>query len=241
MKTHSISAFFPAYNDAGTVRLMAEKLDKILKENAKDYEIIIIDDCSPDDSGKIADELARKNKHIIVIHHKSNKGYGGALKSGFYSAKKDLIFYTDGDAQYDVYELPLLLEHIDKYDVVNGYKIRRADKLYRKIMGGIYNFGMHVLFNLKVKDVDCDFRLLHRKIFDSIKLESNSGLICTEMMKKIQDAGYIIKNVPVHHYPRIYGNSQFFKPRRVLSVLIGLVSQWYELVLLKKLRRLLRW
>ena len=241
MKKHNISAFFPVYNDAGTVRIMANKLDNILKEHAKDYEIIIIDDYSPDASGKIADELAKKNQKIRVIHHKKNLGYGGALKSGFYSCKNEIIFYTDGDAQFDVNELPKLIPFIDSYDVVNGYKIKRADKFYRKIMGNLYNFAMHVLFNLKVKDVDCDFRLMHRYIFDSIKLESNSGLICTEMMKKIQDAGYTIKNIPVNHYPRTYGKSQFFKPRRVLAVLLGLISQWYELVLLKKLKRLLRW
>jgi|SRR3989338_233943 len=241
MKKHSISAFFPVYNDAGTVELMAAKLDKILNEYAKDYEIIIVDDASPDSSGRIADELAKKNKKIKVIHHKNNLGYGGALKTGFYSCKKDLIFYTDGDAQFDVYELPKLIPFIDEYDVVNGYKIKRADKFYRKIMGNLYNLIMHILFNLKVKDVDCDFRLMHRYIFDNVKLESNSGLICTEMMKKIQDTGYTIKNIPVNHYPRVYGHSQFFRPKRILSVLIGLINQWYELVLVKRLKGLLKW
>ena len=130
---------------------------------------------------------------------------------------------------------------INEYDVVNGYKIKRADKFYRKIMGNLYNLIMHILFNLKVKDVDCDFRLMHRYIFDNVKLESNSGLICTEMMKKIQDTGYTIKNIPVNHYPRVYGHSQFFRPKRILSVLIGLINQWYELVLVKRLKGLLKW
>lgn len=241
MKKYNISAFFPVYNDAGTVELMAKKLDDILRKHSDDYEIIIVDDCSPDDSGKIADGLTKINKKIRVIHHPKNLGYGGALKTGFYSSTKELIFYTDGDAQYDVDEIPKLIEHIDGYDVVNGCKIKRADKLYRKIMGNLYNLGMHVLFNLKVKDVDCDFRLIHKYVFDNIKLESNSGLICTEMMKKIQDAGYTIKNVPVGHYPRVYGRSQFFRPKRILTVLFGLINQWYELVLLKKLRKLLKW
>ena len=241
MKKYGISAFFPVYNDAGTVKIMADKLDEILKACASDYEIIIVDDCSPDASGRMADELAKKNNKIRVIHHEKNKGYGGALKTGFYSCKKDLIFYTDGDAQFDVHELPRLIQFIDSFDVVNGYKINRADKHYRKVMGHLYNFAMHVLFNLKVRDVDCDFRLMHSHIFKNIRLESNSGLICTEMMKKIQDAGYTIKNVPVTHYPRIYGHSQFFKPRRILSVLFGLINQWYELVLLKELKRLLKW
>ena len=234
MKNYTISAFFPVYNDAGTVELMVDRLREILPTLTHEYEIIIIDDCSPDDSGKIADQLAKKYKQVRVVHHEKNKGYGGALKSGFAHATKDLVFYTDGDAQYDVRELPRLFAFIDQYDVVNGYKIRRSDRFYRKLLGGPYNFGVRLLFGLKVRDVDCDFRLMHRKIFNTIELVSNSGMICVEMMKKIQDAGYSIKNVPVNHYSRIYGESQFFKVGRIARTLFRLAQLWVGLVLLKK-------
>lgn len=241
MKKHNISAFFPIYNDEGTVELMAKKMEEMLKKHANEYEIIIVDDKTPDNAGKIADELAKKNKRIRVIHHEVNKGYGGALKSGLYNSKYELIFYTDGDAQYDVYEMPKLLEYIDKYDVVNGYKTNRADKKYRKIMGEMYNWVMHIMFDLKVKDVDCDFRLFHKYVFDHVNIESNSGLVCVEMMKRTQDNGFTIKNVPVKHYPRLHGQSQFFKPLRILSLMLAMVNQWYELVVSKKLRRMLKW
>ncbi len=235
MKKYNISAFFPVYNDKGTVKLMVERMHKVLKKIAENYEIIIIDDCSPDNSGKIADEIARKDKKVRVIHHKENKGYGGALKSGFEAARKQLIFYTDGDAQYDVEELEKLIPFIDNYDVVNGYKISRGDSFYRVVIGELYNFIVgKLLFSLKVKDMDCDFRLMKREIFGDINLEANDGSICLEMMKKIQNAGYTLKNVPVHHYPRVYGKSQFFKFSKILESLIGLGNKWYNLVFLKK-------
>jgi len=237
MKKYDISAFFPVYNDEGTVRLMVERLHKILEKVADDYEIIIVDDCSPDKSGKIADEIARKDKKVRAIHHKKNKGYGGALKSGFKAAQKELVFYTDGDAQYEVAELEKLIPFIEKYDVVNGYKISRGDSLCRVIIGKTYNLIVgKFLFNLKVRDMDCDFRLMKREIFDKIKLEANDGSICLEMMKKIQNAGHTIKNVPVHHYPRVYGKSQFFKFSRILESLVGLGNKWWNLALLKKIR-----
>ena len=152
------------------------------------------------------------------------------MKTGFRNSKKDLIFYTDGDGQYDVKEMKRLLTRIDKSDIVNGYKIKRADRLYRVVLGGMYNLAAKILFNIKMKEIDCDFRLMRRKIFDKIELESDSGVICVEMMKKIQSAGFKISDVPVHHYPRVSGSSQFFKLTRLVPVFIGLMRQWLKLV-----------
>tara|TARA_Y100000310_G_scaffold325127_1_gene388125 strand:+ start:588 stop:1337 length:750 start_codon:yes stop_codon:yes gene_type:complete len=238
MEKYSISAFFPMYNDAGTVELMVTKLKQVLEKLTDDYEIIMVDDCSPDNAGEIADNLAKEDPRLKVIHHEKNRGYGGALKSGFKNATKDLVFYTDGDAQYDVLELEKLYEHIENYDVVNGYKLNRADGLHRKIIGEVYNLGMHLAFNLKVKDVDCDFRLMHRKkIFDKVELETNTGMICVEMMKKIEDSGATLKNIPVHHYDRTHGSSQFLNPKRVIKTLAGLSGLWINLVLLRKQKK----
>lgn len=234
MIKQSISAFFPAYNDEGTIEIMYNKLSNVLKKITKDYEIIIVNDCSPDQSGEIADKIAKKDKRVRVIHHEKNKGYGGALQSGFLASKKDLIFYTDGDAQYDVLELEKLVPYIDNYDVVNGYKIKRNDPFYRKLLGSIYQLSVKFLFNLKVRDVDCDFRLMKRYIFEKIHLKENTGLICTEMMRKIQVNNFSIKNVPVSHYKRVYGVSQFFRPKRVFQTLTGLVKQWVLMIILRK-------
>src|SRR5690606_8739728 len=145
------------------------------------------------------------------IHHPANRGYGGALRTGFASASKELIFYTDGDGQYDPAELAALRPHMtDEVDLVNGYKISRSDPWHRIVIGRIYHHTVKLLFSLRVRDVDCDFRLMRRSIFDRVELHHDSGVICLEMMKKVQDAGFRITEVPVHHFHRAFGRSQFF-------------------------------
>lgn len=230
MGSYSISAFFPVYKDEGTVKLMVSRLRKTLSELTNDYEIIIVDDCSPDKSGQIADELAKKYRNIEVIHHKKNKGYGGALKSGFDAATKDLIFYTDGDAQYDVSELKNLIKHIDNYDFVTGIKIKRADKFYRILASNIYYNIIKLLFGIKIKDISGDFRLFRKEVVNNLNLKSNSGTICLEMVKKIQDRKFRIKEVYVKHYPRVSGDSSYFNPIDILKTLLELVPLWWELV-----------
>ena len=142
------------------------------------------------------------------MHHPRNRGYGGALRSGFAAASRDLVFYTDGDAQYDPSEMSVLWERFaEDVDLVNGYKISRSDPFHRIVIGRIYHHTVKLLFGLRVRDVDCDFRLMRRSIFDTVTLEKNSGVICLEMMKKIQDAGFRVAEVPVHHYHRAFGRA----------------------------------
>jgi glycosyltransferase involved in cell wall biosynthesis len=168
---------------------------------------------------------------VRVVHHPGNRGYGGALQTGFASAAKELIFYTDGDAQYDPGELPVLWARMTQdADLVNGYKISRSDPLHRIVIGRIYHHAVKALFGLRVRDVDCDFRLVRHSVFDRVKLERTSGVICLEMMKKIQDAGFRIVEVPVHHYHRAYGRSQFFNVRRVVRTAIDVMALWFALV-----------
>ncbi len=233
----SISVFFPCYNDAGTIASMVELATLTLKKNTSDFEIIVIDDESSDNSREILKELSQKNSYLKLVFHEKNKGYGGALRSGFKKASKDLIFYTDGDSQYDVAELPKLLAKLsDNVDIVQGYKIKRCDPWYRIIIGDLYNFGVKLAFAIKIRDVDCDFRLIRRSVFDKIKLEHNSGVITVEMVKKFQDAGFKFAQVPVSHYFRSYGSSQFFNFRRIAHVAIELSILWRELVLAKWLK-----
>ena len=206
-----LSVFFPAYNDSGTIASLVITALQAARELTSDFEVIIVNDGSADATAQIADELARTYPEVRVVHHPSNRGYGGALRSGFEAATRDLVFYTDGDAQYDPKEMAVLWAAFDDgVDLVNGYKISRSDPLHRIIIGRIYHHTVKLLFGLKVRDVDCDFRLLRRSIFENVHLEKNSGVICLEMMKKIQDAGFRIAEVPVHHYHRAHGRSQFF-------------------------------
>ena len=235
---HSITAFFPAYNDATTIGGLVEFTDAVLARVTPDYEIVVVNDASPDDLANVLAELCDRFPRLKVVTHLRNRGYGGALQSGFAHATKELIFYTDGDGQYDPTEIVSLLPHIDGADLVNGYKIRRADALYRVVIGRLYHWTAKLLFGLKVRDVDCDFRLVRRSLIQRISLVSMKGSICCEMIKKLQMAGCRIVEVPVHHYPRVSGRSQFFQFSKVALSLAMLLRLWGDIVLAPALRPL---
>ena len=228
-----LSVFFPAYNDGGTIASLVITAVKVAGSITSDFEVIVVNDGSSDDTPQILDELARiYPDHVRIVHHPKNRGYGGALRTGFATATKDLVFYTDGDGQYDPAEMTALLPQMtDDVDWVNGWKISRSDPLHRIIIGRLYHHMVKVLFGLKVRDVDCDFRLMRRRIFDVVQLEKNSGVICLEMMKKFQDAGFRVAEHPVHHYHRSYGKSQFFNFRRIARTGIDVLKLWWALVI----------
>jgi glycosyltransferase involved in cell wall biosynthesis len=237
-KPAGLSVFFPAYNDSGTIASMVIRAVQAASELTPDYEVIVVNDGSQDATPAIVDELARTYPHVRVVHHPKNRGYGGALQTGFRSATKELIFYTDGDAQYDPAEMKALWQRLTPdADLVNGYKISRSDPLHRIIIGRIYHHFVKTLFGLTVRDVDCDFRLMRRRIFERINLEKTSGVICLEMMKKITDGGFTIVEVPVHHYHRAFGKSQFFNFRRIGKTGIDVLRLWVALVILRQHRR----
>jgi len=229
--TPGLTVFFPAYNDSGTIATMVVSAVLAAGRLTSDFEVIVINDGSRDGTPRIVDELARVYPQVRVIHHPVNRGYGGALRSGFAGATKEWIFYTDGDAQYDPSEMAdLWVRRGPGVDMVNGYKISRSDPLHRIMIGRLYHHTVRLLFGLKVRDVDCDFRLMRRAIFDRVHLTRSSGVICLEMMKKIQDAGFTIVEAPVHHYHRAYGKSQFFNVRRVARTGVDVLTLWWELV-----------
>lgn len=232
----SISVFFPAYNDEASIGILVRNAVAVLETLTSDYEVIVINDGSADATPKILDDLARSLPHVEIIHHETNKGYGAALRTGFGAANKELVFYTDGDGQYDVRELvtlvPLMTGGID---VVNGYKIKRADKRYRILIGSIYNRAARFLFRLPIRDVDCDFRLLRQSALRRVELVSSSGVICVELVRKLHAAGCVFVESPVSHYPRVGGHSQFFKPRRVAQTLVDFFILWLNLVARRRL------
>ena len=231
----SLSIFFPAYNDAGTIASLALIAHMTARQLTDDYEVIVIDDGSPDHTGELLDEMARHFSWLKVVHHGTNRGYGGALRTGFQTASKELVFYTDGDAQYDPREMKRLFEAFTpEVDFVNGYKIGRSDPFHRKVIGKAYHTFVKTMFGLRLSDVDCDFRLMRRTVFERVVLTRSSGVICVELMKKVQDHGYRLAEVPVHHFHRTYGKSQFFNFPRVARTLVDLVKLWWELVVRKE-------
>jgi glycosyltransferase involved in cell wall biosynthesis len=232
----TVSIFYPCYNDWGSIGSMVLLTIQTADELGIEYDLTIVDDGSAPHTLDVLRALESQFPDVRILRHEKNRGYGGALRSGFAAASKEWIFYTDGDAQYDVRELAVLLEHAGPdVDVVQGYKIQRHDPLHRIVIGRIYHWLVRIAFGLKLRDVDCDFRLIRRTVFDRIELTSDSGVICAELMTKIQRAGCRIVEVPVHHFHRAHGKSQFFNYPRLARVAVALVRLWVREVLRPKL------
>lgn len=201
----SISVFFPCYNEQDNVTSTVERALQVLEKLGVDFEVIVVEDGSADATAKIADEIASRNNNVRVVHHQTNLGYGAALTSGFKSAVKELVFYTDGDGQFDISELPPLLPLIEQYDIVSCYRLNRQDNLIRRINGWCWTKLVCFLFQMKVRDIDCAFKLYKREIFDNIELSSSGALIDTEILARAVRRGYSITQRGVHHYPRTAG------------------------------------
>jgi glycosyltransferase involved in cell wall biosynthesis len=230
MSRESISVFFPAYNDAPSLPALIARTFEVLEPRFDDFEVIVVNDGSHDDTAQVLAALERQyGPRMRVVTHERNRGYGGALRTGFSTATKDLVFYTDGDGQYDVGELPVLLrEMTPEVGLVNGYKLERNDPWHRICIGNAYNRFARFLFRVRIRDIDCDFRLIRHSLLEQIKLSSTSGTICVELVRKIELTGCRVVEVGVHHYPRLHGRSQFFRIRSLLKTLRQLTRLWIQ-------------
>ncbi|HEX3559953.1 MAG TPA: glycosyltransferase family 2 protein [Pyrinomonadaceae bacterium] len=234
----SITVFFPAFNDEGSIASLVADALEVLPGLADDFEVLVVNDGSADATRDVLEALALASPHVRVIHHERNRGYGAALRTGFGHARKELIFYTDGDGQYDVREMaalrPLLTGAVG---AVNGYKIKRSDARSRKVIGGLYNRLARFLFRLPIRDVDCDFRLMRRQAVEPLDLVSSSGVICVELVRKLHAAGCVFAEAPVNHYERRHGRSQFFTFGRVARTALDFLVLWFKLVGLRRFAR----
>ena len=201
----SISVFFPCYNEQDNVMRTSQEAVAVLEKLNADYEVIIVNDGSSDETGKIAEQISLKNSRVKAVHHPVNLGYGAALQSGFKNAGKKLVFYTDGDGQFDIKEMPQLLPLLEKYDIVSCYRLNRQDNLLRKLNAWCWTKLVCFLFKMKIRDIDCAFKLYKREIFDNITLTSTGALIDTEILAKAARKGYHITQTGVHHYHRTAG------------------------------------
>ena len=202
----SISVFFPCYNEQDNVESTTKQAISVLEGLGADYEVIIVNDGSSDNTGQVAQRLASENDRVKVVNHSTNLGYGAALQSGFKAATKKLVFYTDGDGQFDINELPPLLPLTEQFDIVSCYRLNRQDSFIRKINAWCWTKLVCLLFKMKLRDIDCAFKLFKREIFDNIEMSSSGALIDTEILAKAIGKGYTITQKGVHHYPRTAGS-----------------------------------
>lgn len=203
---NSISVFFPCFNEQENVARTVEQTRNVMEKLSIDYEIIIVNDGSSDDTGKISDEISSQDERVKVVHHERNLGYGAALRSGFKAATKELVFYTDGDGQFDINEMPPLLPLMKQFDIVSCYRLKRQDPFVRKINGWCWTKLVCLLFGLRIRDIDCAFKLYKREVFDNIEMTSKGALIDTEILARARNKGYRITQTGVHHFPRSAGS-----------------------------------
>jgi glycosyltransferase involved in cell wall biosynthesis len=232
----AVSVFFPCYNDEATIARMVEvAVATIGRLGVDDAEVIVVNDGSSDRSAAILAGLQTEEPLLRVVTHERNRGYGGALLSGFAASTKQWVFYTDGDGQFDPAELELLVQRAsDDVDVVQGYKLRRADGLVRAVIGRVYHRFVKSMFGLRIRDTDCDFRLIRRRALDRVTLVHTTGVICVELVRKLQDEGARFTEVGVHHYRRVHGTSEFFRVGAIVRTLRDLAGLWVQMVVLRR-------
>ena len=227
----ALSVVVPLFNEEENVEATVEEVRAKILPRVPLCEIILVDDGSRDRTASMCDALAAAHPRLVrTIHHPQNLGYGAALRSGFAAATHPVIFYTDGDIQFDLAEIDRLLPLLEGADIVTGYRINRQDPWHRRLNAGTYNLVMRVLFGVKLRDLDCAFKLYRKTIFDVIHTKSDGILISGEILVQAVQHGLVIREVGVTHYPRQRGTPTGNKPLVVVSAMIELVkfcwNQW---------------
>lgn len=216
LKPLSLTIFFPCHNEEANVERVTRSAVEVGRRVADDLEVIIVDDGSTDRTGEIADRLAAEIPEVRAVHNRPNRGYGGALQRGFRAATKNWIFYTDGDGQFDLGELPRLLPLLGTHDVVSCFRLDRQDSWLRKLNAWAWTVLVNLLFGLRLRDIDCAFKIYPKPFIDQIELHSTGALIDTEMLAKARNRGLSIAQLGVHHYPRTAGEQSGANLRVIL-------------------------
>jgi len=231
-----LTFFFPAYNEEEnveeTVRRATEQIGPMV---AGSLEVLVVDDGSTDRTPQLADAMAAADPRMVV-HHQPNRGYGGALQAGFATARGALICFSDGDLQFDLFEMRVLLDRLDDarrpVDAVVGYRIKRRDPPHRIFIAKTYNAVVSVAFGLRVRDIDCAMKLFRREVFDGLRLDSDGPFLSAELLIKLRARGVRMAQVGVNHYPRLAGTNTGASFRKILRTLRDLArlrwALWFD-------------
>jgi glycosyltransferase involved in cell wall biosynthesis len=224
-----LSVFLPAHNEEGNIERVVRGYLEELPRVAERYEILVVDDGSRDRTGAIADQLARGDVHVRVVHHDVNRGYGGAVISGIRAATMPYVMLSDGDGQFDPHDVEALIEYVPEYDVVAGHRTRRADPLMRRINGRAWTLLVRVLLGITISDIDCGFKLFKREMLDGMELRARGAMISTELMARLAGRGARVKEVEVNHLPRLTGEQSGANVRVVMRAFKELLALYGEL------------
>jgi glycosyltransferase involved in cell wall biosynthesis len=225
----SLSLFYPMYNEEENIREAVSRALRVLPKFADLFEVIVVNDGSRDRTGELADSLAASDPRVRAVHHPVNRGYGAALRSGIEASRHPWIFYTDGDNQFDLEEIPRLLELRESAEIVTGYRSPRSDPFIRRLNAAGFNWLCWILLGVRLRDVDCAFKLFHAEIFRGMTLRANGATIDLEIVARARRRGARVIEVPVHHYPRRFGSQTGANLKVILRAFRELFRLWAEL------------
>ncbi len=220
---HGLSLVLPAYNEVENLRSVTEGFLRALDRYCDRYEVLLVDDGSTDGTAELADQLAEAHDAVRALHHRPNRGYGAALRTGFQAAAMPLVGYSDSDGQFDPQEIGLLLDRIGEADIVTGYRADRQDPWMRKVFSKGFKKFIGVLFGVRVRDCDCALKVYRRRIFDEVTIDSDQFFVDAEIFAKANVLGYRVVEVPVTHRVRAGGESTV----RLSHILSTLREAWY--------------
>lgn len=234
MDTHidQLSVFLPVYNEEGLIKDVVVSVKEVLQKVARECELIIVNDGSTDSTGKIVESLAGADRRIRVISHRTNEGYAGALKSGFYGARYNWIAFIDSDGQFDFSEITSFIakQRETGADAVIGYYKKRKVSFVKILTSKLWEFSVFILCGLKVRDIDCGFKMISKKVIDTIpKLESNSAFLSSELLIKAKNSGFKIVEIPVTHFPRVKGKATGRRLKVIVKSFADLFRLWKKI------------
>jgi glycosyltransferase involved in cell wall biosynthesis len=237
MRPTSLSFVLPAFNEAANIVEAVARCVAVGEDLGLDFEVVVVDDGSDDETRLLADAVAADEPRVRTLHHPRNHGYGAALRSGLFAARKSHVFFTDADLQFDVGEIDRLLDRASDADIVAGYRAPRRDPLGRRINGWAWSRLVGAIFGLDVRDVDCAFKVFDRRVFERIPVHSLGAFVNTEILVRARAEGFTLTEVAVSHYPRRAGRPTGAHPRVILRAVRELLGLHRELRALPRGRR----
>jgi glycosyltransferase involved in cell wall biosynthesis len=228
-RPRSISLVFPMFDEEANVGPLLDSALAIGPRLADDFELIVVDDGSRDGSAAVVQSVRRRDPRVRLLRHPRNRGYGAALRSGLRAARGELVFFSDADLQFDLREIEQLLAHVDEFDIVAGTRTPRRDPWLRRVLAWGWGVLVRVLFGLRVRDIDCAFKVFRRPVLDAVPIASIGAFVNTELLVRARRSGFRIREVPVTHHPRLAGRAKGASPRVVARALLELLILYRDL------------
>ena len=229
MDKPNVSFFFPVYNDEQTVRLVTEKAIRLFDEIANQYEVVIIDDASPDRAGQIADQLTREYPQVRVVHHETNRGYGAAFKSGLLNTKYEWLCMVDGDDEYDILDLKRMLLLRQYFGLIIAFRYKKLYSTKRIFISYIYNSALRFLFDTRFRDISTGIRVFHRSVLDNIVLNANSPFIGAELAIKTMLGGTPVGELGIQTFPREFGSGSATSMKNIFCTIRDMLRMRKEI------------